>query len=90
MPNYEDRPDKWHLLWPMVLIYPTLFLSIGYLAFNKYGKSDRIELLGLCLISLIGFTILNNLMGISQDVGYYIIIIAFVISGIRMLWVKHS
>ena len=90
MPNYKYHSDKWHLLWPIVLIFPILILSIGYLAFKKYSKFERIELLGLCLISLIGFTILNNLMGISQDVGYCILMIAFVLSGIRMLWGKHS
>lgn len=90
MPNYVDKPDKWHLMIPMLIFYPILFLSIVITFLKKKLKSQKKEILILTTISLIGYAMLNNPKGNSQIIGYLILIILWIISILRLFILRSK
>jgi len=84
MPNYVDKPDKWHLMIPMLIFYPILLFSIVRTILKKNIKSQKTEILVLTTMSLIGYAMLNNPKENSQIAGYIILMILLVISILRL------
>ena len=83
MPNYVSRPDKWHLLLPMLLFGVLLLLQLIWRAFimikNKKMEWAYIALMALCLL---GFAQLNHPKGDWQEVGYAgLSVIAIMLAG---------
>jgi hypothetical protein len=87
MPNYADRPDKWHLLYPMLIFYSILIFNLGWAIFKKNIGSQKMRILISTITTIIGFAMLNNPKGNSQIIGYCIILIVFIIS-ILLLFIK--
>lgn len=84
MPNYVDKPDKWHLMIPMLIFYPILLFSIVRTILKKNIKSQKTEILVLTTMSLIGYAMLNNPKENSQIAGYIILMILLVILILRL------
>jgi len=90
MPNYVDKPDKWHLMIPMLIFYPILLFIIIKTILKKYIKSQKTEILVLTTITLIGYAMLNNPKGNSQIAGYIILLILLVISILRLFILRSN
>ena len=89
MPNYIDRPDKWHLLVPMIVFYSALILNIIWTLLKKNIGIQKREILICALITLFGFAMLNSPKGISQILGYSIVFTMFIVK-IGRLIIKHK
>lgn len=90
MPNYVNKPDKWHLMIPMLLFYPILIFSIVRIILKKDIKSHKIEILALLVLSLIGYAMLNNPKGNSQITGYLLLIVLWGVSIIRLFFLRSN
>lgn len=80
MPNYLNRPDKWHLMIPMFIFYPILIFIALRVILIKLVKSQKIEILAFAIINLIALAMLNNPKGNSQMIGYLILLITLISS----------
>lgn len=71
MPNYKKRPDKWHLLIPMLIFYSLIFIQLiwNVIIMIKNRKMDWMYTV-FCFISLFCFANLNNPKGNWQEFGY--------------------
>ncbi len=80
MPNYIDRPDKWHLFFSMLGFYFLLMIEIIWSALKmiKLKKVLWFDLITL-ILTLICFTSLNNSKGNSQEFGYIGLILLLLI-----------
>lgn len=71
MPNYIERPDKWHLIIPMfgftIIAIGELIWSIIHLVKYKNKAWDAIIII---VLSFICFANLNNPKGNFQEGGY--------------------
>lgn len=83
MPNYLEKPDKWHLIIPMLTFYLLIFIHLiwNIITMIKYKKLE-LDYLVFNLVSLLCFANLNNPKGNWQEIGYIgivsiIIIITF-------------
>lgn len=85
MPNYNEKPDKWHLLFPMLLFYPALFIIICMAIFKKNIKSEKIEILLFPTVALVSFAMLNDPKGNSQTIGFLVLSIISLIAIVRLL-----
>jgi hypothetical protein len=84
MPNYQDRPDKWHLLIPDLFFYPFLLLILLWNIIDKALKATRLELSAILLACLLGLTLLNDPKGYSQPIGYFIVLALCLVSIFRL------
>ena len=85
MPNYINRPDKWHLLIPMIVFYFALILNIILTLLKKKIGIQKREILICAIITLFGFSMLNNPKGISQILGYSIVFTMFIVKIGRLI-----
>jgi hypothetical protein len=88
MPNYKERPDKWHLLIPDLFFYPFLLLILLWVIIDKTLKLKWLELSVTVLTSIFGLTLLNNPKGYSQQIGYFFVLVLFSISIFRLAYKK--
>ena len=76
MSNYKDRPDKWHLIYPMAIFYLALFIEFSSCLIVMYDHKKVLwDILIFLIITFFGFANLNNPSGNSQEYGYVGLII---------------
>lgn len=90
MPNYSEKPDKWHLLFSMLLFYPALLIIICVAIFKKNIKSEKIEILIFTTITLISFAMLNNPKGNSQTIGFLVLSVIGLTAIVRLIIMKSG
>ncbi|BDD05586.1 cell division protein FtsW (lipid II flippase) [Aureibacter tunicatorum] len=80
MPNYIHRPDKWHLLYPMLGFYFILFAEYVWITITMIKQKKFFWYYIVILSSiLICFLNLNNPKNNSQEIGYVGLILLLII-----------
>lgn len=70
MPNYNYRPDGWHLFIPMLIFYILLISQLIWSIIEKFKTKKNYWDLVLIIISILLFSALHNPKGVSQNIGY--------------------
>jgi hypothetical membrane protein len=80
MPNYEYRPDKFHLFVPMLVFYIALISQLIWSIIEKIKKKKNYLNILMIVISILLFSILNNPKGSLQNTSYCGLIIISIVS----------
>ena len=91
MPNFNHKPDKWHLLAPMFCFGVLLIFQMVWSIIDLVkGKKTFLGRLILTTVSVFLFVILNNPKGNSQNIGYVGLVIIAIISLVLFAFEKKK
>ena len=92
MPNYVQKPDKWHLLMPMFIFYSSIFIQLIWNVIVMIrNKKIEWDYSVLTIVSLYCFAILNNSKGNWQEIGYLgIILIIIILTSLNVRFYKKK
>lgn len=90
MPNFNFRPDKWHLMVPMFGFLIILSLQFFWNIWDKIkNKNKSWSMIILSIISILLFLLLNNPKGNSQNIGYIGLIITAIYTMLTIRFKIH-
>ena len=79
MPNFNSRPDKWHLFIPMLSFYAIYIVIFVWILIESFVINKKYLDIIIMIISNILFIVLNDQTEFSQDVGYIGLIVMNII-----------
>ncbi len=88
MPNYQDRPDKWHLLYPIVVFYPILIIQVLIILLKTNLGAQKTELLLISIFAILSFVFLNTLNHTIQLIAYISLLAIFAYSLLRIIQLR--